>query len=97
MRAWLLIVVVLAGCPRLPPPDGCTPRATRCTAAGVPQVCSPTQRWTPADHACADTHSVCCATRSPFGRVLHACVPTSACETESIDAAAADAASGDAP
>jgi hypothetical protein len=75
----LLIAATLQGCPRLPPPDGCTPRAQRCHE-GVPQVCSPTGRWTPADRPCALNGAVCCATASAYGgRPVHACVPVAAC------------------
>jgi hypothetical protein len=80
--AVFLAVAQLTGCPRLPEPDGCTPRDTACRG-GVPHVCSPTQRWTPADRACAELGATCCATRSAYGgRVLHACVPAARCEPE---------------
>jgi hypothetical protein len=87
LLAALAVVVFLAaaqltGCPRLPEPDGCEPRAMRCHE-GVPQVCSPTQRWTPADRPCAELGATCCATRSAYGgRVVHACVPAARCEPE---------------
>lgn len=72
----------LAGCP-LPPPDGCTPRDTRCAPDGVPEVCSQGQRWTRGSPAepCPERSS-CCLARSPYGRNVHACVPPSACLPE---------------
>lgn len=73
----------LAGCP-LPAPDGCTPRDTRCAPDGVPEVCSSTQRWTRGAPAlpCPE-RSTCCRAASPYGgRLLHACVPPSACLPE---------------
>jgi hypothetical protein len=74
------VAALLAGCPRMPAPDGCTPRAARCSAGGVPEVCSQTGRWTPADRPCADLRAVCCATTSAYGgRAVYACVPASAC------------------
>lgn len=74
--------VALAGCP-LPAPDGCTPLATRCSPSGVPQSCSPTQRWTSGalQNPCSQRAlgAVCCRTRSPYGNELFACAPQSAC------------------
>ena len=83
----LPLALALAGCPRLPEPDGCTPRAMRCNN-GVPEVCSPTQRWTPADRPCTEVGAVCCATRSPFGREVRACVPPDRCQPEPTDGGA---------
>lgn len=84
----------LSGCP-LPAPDGCTPLDTRCSPEGVPQSCSPTQRWTSGamQRPCAERAegAVCCRARSPYGggRELHACVPAAACLPEtSADAGA---------
>lgn len=72
----------LAGCP-LPAPDGCQPLATRCSPSGVPQSCSPTQRWTSGalQNPCSQRAlgAVCCRTRSPYGNELFACAPQSAC------------------
>jgi hypothetical protein len=95
---WLVcfaLACVLAGCP-LPPVDGCTPLDTRCSPEGVPQSCSPSQRWTSGalQRPCAQraAGSVCCRARSPYGasRELYVCVPQSAClpETTSADAGA---------
>lgn len=73
--------VWLSGCP-MPAPDGCTPRDTRCSPAGIPEVCSATQRWShaPPSSSCADRGPVvCCLARSPWGREVHACVPASEC------------------
>lgn len=74
--------VALAGCP-LPAPDGCTPLATRCSPSGVPQSCSPTQRWTSGalQNPCSQRAlgAVCCRTRSPYSNETHACAPQSAC------------------
>jgi hypothetical protein len=74
------LVASLAGCPVLPAPDGCTPRDQRCHN-GAPEVCSQTQRWTPADRPCGELGAgvVCCATASPYGRQVHACAPQDAC------------------
>lgn len=49
-----------ASCYSLPASDGCTPGATRCSPAGVPQTCSPGQRWTAAPLAlpCAERVTV---------------------------------------
>lgn len=77
----MLLVIAslgLAGCPSLPPPDGCTPRDQRCHE-GAPQVCSPTQRWTPADQPCHTVQAVCCRALSPAQRVVHACVRPESC------------------
>ena len=48
---------LLAGC-RMPAPDGCTPGARRCHE-DTPQVCSPGQRWTPADVTCSTVGASC--------------------------------------
>lgn len=87
-----LVALALAGCP-LPPVDGCTPLATRCSPEGVPQSCSPSQRWTSGalQRPCAQraAGSVCCRARSPYGTELYACVPQSVCLPEtSADAGA---------
>lgn len=64
VRGGLLAVLVLpllalAACPRLPPPDECTPAAWRC-AGDRPERCSPGRRWTPlGDLPCAATGLVC--------------------------------------
>jgi hypothetical protein len=72
----------LSGCP-MPPPDGCPPRATRCSPSGVPQVCTLGQYWSaPRPETPCAAGSVCCYTRSPYGRELHACVPQGACLPE---------------
>jgi hypothetical protein len=84
--AMLAIAAGLTGCPRLPEPDGCTPRDQRCHN-GAPEVCSQTQRWTPADRPCGELGAgvVCCATVSPYGRRVHACVPQGACASSNTD------------
>lgn len=48
---------LLSGCP-MPAPDGCTPGARRCHE-DTPQVCSPGQRWTPADVTCSTVNASC--------------------------------------
>ena len=78
-----MLAFIVPACPGLPPPDGCPPRATRCHD-GVPQVCSPTQRWTPADQVCTAIGAVCCRTTSPYDRELHACVPGDRCIAERV-------------
>lgn len=82
--------IALTGCP-IPPPDGCPPRATRCSPSGVPQVCTLGQYWSaPRPETPCAVGSVCCWTRSPYGRELHACVPREDCMAEPpvIDAGA---------
>lgn len=81
-------ISLLTGCP-IPPPDGCPPRATRCSPSGVPQSCTLGQYWSSMrpERPCS-AGSVCCYTRSPYGRELHACVPPEDCLPEP---AAADA------
>lgn len=75
----LVVALALAGCP-MPPVDGCPPFAQRCSPRGVPEVCSPQQRWVPADRPCLERPGdVCCLTRSPYGRDIHACVPSRLC------------------
>ena len=88
--ALALGIALLTGCP-LPPPDGCTPFATRCGPSGIPQTCSGTQRWShaPAARPCAELGSVCCRALSPYGNEIHACVPSSACLPERVDDAGA--------
>lgn len=74
--------IALAGCP-IPPPDGCPPRATRCSPSGVPQVCTLGQYWSaPRPETPCAPGAVCCWTRSPYGRELHACVPREDCLPE---------------
>lgn len=83
--------LALAGCP-LPAPDNCTPFATRCSPSGIPETCSQSQRWShapPASPCSSRGPVVCCRTRSPWGRELHACAPRTACLPEtSADAGA---------
>ena len=95
--AMLLALAALAcGCHPLPPPDGCAPMATRCSPAGIPQVCSPERRWTglPLAMACHEIRppAVCCLTTSVYsGRPpIHACVPATACIPEVVDAGTAE-------
>jgi len=64
VKSWLVVgagvvsmAACLAGC-RMPAPDGCTPGSRRCHE-DTPQVCSPGQRWTPADVRCSTVGSVC--------------------------------------
>lgn len=91
----LALACLLTACP-LPPPDGCTPMATRCSPQGKPQRCSASQRWwsEPTAQPCAAFGATCCLARSPYGgRLVHACVPSSVC-LEEPDVAAMDAAEG---
>lgn len=69
---------------RLPPPDNCSPRATRCSPDGIPDRCSNSLRWYHESHAtpCAQLDSVCCLSPSPYGNNVHACVPSTACLPE---------------
>jgi len=84
---WMItFALFLPCCPALPEPDGCTPRDMRCHQ-GTPQVCSSTQRWTPADQACTAIQAVCCRTSSVYGgRPIHACVERKDCLEEPQDA-----------
>ena len=77
----LLLALGLSACP-LPPPDGCTPLATRCSPAGVPQRCSQTQRWSSGSLATCGGSATCCLARSPWGNNVHACVPRAQCLPE---------------
>lgn len=52
-----VVALALSGC-RMPAPDGCTPGARRCHE-DTPQVCSPGQRWTPADVTCSTVGAAC--------------------------------------
>lgn len=52
-----IVALALSGC-RMPAPDGCTPGARRCHE-DTPQVCSPGQRWTPADVTCSTVGASC--------------------------------------
>jgi hypothetical protein len=52
-----VVALALSGC-RMPAPDGCTPGARRCHE-DTPQVCSPGQRWTPADVTCSTVGASC--------------------------------------
>ena len=62
MRRALALLVVLAGCPRLPPVSGCNPGAQACLA-NAPHVCSTSQRWERAgDLACSAVGGVCVVT-----------------------------------
>jgi len=83
LKRWvLLFALLLGGCPRLPEPDGCTPSAEQCRD-GTPVVCSPSQRWTPANRPCTELGAVCCRTRSAYGgREIVACVPRDNCLAE---------------
>lgn len=85
----LLPVLFLMGCPGMAKPDGCPPWAMRCGPHGEPQVCSGTQRWTPADRPCADNGAVCCRTTSPSDKILYACVPQTDCLPETDEDAGA--------
>lgn len=89
--ALLLAALTLCACP-LPPPVGCTPGATRCSPQGKPERCSDGQRWwaPPTSPACTTLGTVCCMGVSPYGAVVAACLPQSAC------VALADASTGDA-
>ena len=80
----LVLGLVLAGCPKLPPSDGCRPAETRCSRgdldpASIPQTCSPAPgaRWTglPLAEPCSVAGAVCCLTRGRSGELLHACAP----------------------
>lgn len=77
----LAVSLALTACP-LPPPDGCTPMATRCSPSGVPQRCSQTQRWSSGSLATCGGSARCCLSRSPWGNTVHACVPAGACLDE---------------
>jgi hypothetical protein len=75
----LALGAALACGPGLPPPDGCAPLATRCARDGVPERCSPSQRWTRAPLALpcreAAPGAVCClaAGLDPGQAPVHRC------------------------
>ncbi len=81
------VVVALSpavGCTPPPPADGCTPNDTRCSPLGLPQTCSPSQRWAalPLALPCVDVGAVCCRVHGRT-RDLYACAPNlSACVSE---------------
>lgn len=80
-------IAVAASC-KLPPPDGCEPYVTRCSPAGVPQLCSGSQRWQQSMADGCPEGSVCGPVMI-HGRVRHACAPPSAIvDVETGDAAA---------
>lgn len=76
-------VGAFAACASLPPAEGCTPRSTRCSPSGRPQVCSASTRWTNvSETACASVDAVCCAATDPDGHPTHACIPATACAAD---------------
>lgn len=81
--AMFLVLCAFAGACR-PPLDNCPDNAHRCSPTGIPQECS-SGRWHNADRVCGELTvdggvAVCCETYSTYaGRVLHACVASSAC------------------
>ena len=79
--------LVLTGCPPLPAPDWCTPSITRCSPRGLPETCSPGQRWTalPLALPCAQVGGVCCLVHGR-SRDLYACAAPSACLADLSDA-----------
>lgn len=75
----LCLLALAAGC-KTPPPDGCTPSATRCSPSGDPEVCSPDRYWTRVPGEPCAAPLGCCLTPSFYGgRPVHACVPAVAC------------------
>ena len=57
--ARVLLLVALAGCPRLPPVSGCQPQAQTCIDDS-PHVCSASQRWHRAGSlTCAEVGGSC--------------------------------------
>lgn len=76
----LIWVIALAaeGCPSLPPPDNCPPRAQRCSPVGAPEVCSPQSptRWTPMNRPCQEIGAQCREVPSVYDstRMIFACV-----------------------
>lgn len=64
LGAMVLLVLVGAGCPKLPPVSGCAPLSQRCEG-DRPQVCSPSRRWhTVGDEACGATPGQRCEVRA---------------------------------
>ena len=54
-----MVLASTAGCPKLPPPSGCTPGTYDCYH-NQPRVCSPNQRDTPiGDQPCSAIGAAC--------------------------------------
>lgn len=95
----LLCLALLAGCtpPQLPPVANCVPRDTRCSEAGIPEVCSGSARWWHLEGSatCASAGLRCCRNRDQSPQPIYSCVPPSACipepESDHTDAGVSDA------
>ena len=73
------IGLVIAGCPAMPKPDGCSPGAQRCYN-DVPQVCSPSGRWSSTSRPCIQVGAQCCNTPSVYdGRPIYTCATPARC------------------
>ena len=70
LRYGLLVWLLLAGCPRLPPVSHCRPTEQRC-ARDSPEVCSATQRWEPAsDTSCGFVGGICVVSDAGVARCV---------------------------
>lgn len=61
LRVLSLLILCTLACPRLPPVSGCAPTSQRCNGLR-PEVCSASQRWSPAGDA--DCSGICVLTDS---------------------------------
>ena len=75
----IALLMLLMGCPQLPPQSDCQPFSTRCSENGTPQTCSGSQRWTDAQDTPCEAPAVCCLTASPYNTNVSACVSPDDC------------------
>jgi hypothetical protein len=79
----LAVALVPAGPSCLPPPDGCTPTATRCVGQRA-EICDGATRWS-LDMDCSEVSAqsggswVCCAFDAGDGLTEHTCLPAADC------------------
>jgi hypothetical protein len=91
----LAVAAVWGGChpPQLAPVSGCTPRDSRCSDDGVPEVCSGSQRWTRLEEAtpCTQLGLVCCRNVVLGPQPLYGCARPGQCAPDPAADAGADA------
>ena len=86
------LALMLSGCPRMPPVDGCAALSVRCSPNGVPQHCDTDGRWTPVDDRCASYGNECVVTRAYSSRELSLCLtPEHAAQAREHNAEVPDA------
>ncbi len=88
------VLLSLTACPQVirepsptPPRDGCAQGTSTCHE-GSPWVCGDDGKRSPADRRCDLLGARCCLAESPFGREVHACVPSAVCLDETTDGGA---------